>query len=148
MKRSALKSGKPLERRSPLSRVGILASESAARLKKPKARKPMKSKGPRMTPIRRAARFQACTLLIPGVCNGDPATTVLCHSNQLSDGKGMGLKAPDTQACFGCSSCHDVLDGRAPRPDWLSYEALQTQFHYARERTHEILRQKGLIPCS
>ena len=106
----------------------------------------MKSKRPKMTKIRKAARGQECTLMIPGVCNRDTATVVLCHSNALADGKGMGLKAPDTAACFGCSACHDVLDGRAPRPDWLSYETLQTQFHYARERTHEVLRAEGLIP--
>lgn len=76
-----------------------------------------------------------------------PETTVLCHSNQLKDGKGMGLKAPDEKACFACCACHDILDGRAPRPDWLSMDALLTQFEYARERTHDILRTKGLLPC-
>lgn len=106
----------------------------------------MKSSRPRMTPIRKAARGQDCTLQILGVCNGDPETTVLCHSNQLSDGKGMGLKAPDTAACFGCSSCHDVLDGRAPRPDGMTLEGLLRYFVYARTRTHEILRAKGLMP--
>lgn len=41
MKGSALKPGKPLQRKSPTARVGILASQSAARLKtaKPKPRK-------------------------------------------------------------------------------------------------------------
>jgi len=110
-----------------------------------KPRNPMKSKGPRMTPIRKAARGQDCTLKIPGVCNGNPETVVLCHSNQLSDGKGMGLKAPDTEGCFGCSSCHDVLDGRKPRPEWLSYNMLLGAFEGAKAATHEILRRKGLL---
>lgn len=105
----------------------------------------MKSRGPKITPIRRAARGQDCTLQILGVCNGDATTTVLCHSNRLADGKGMGLKAPDTAACFGCSSCHDVLDGRAPRPDHLTYDGLLELFDYARERTHAVLRQMGLM---
>jgi hypothetical protein len=108
-------------------------------------RKPMKSKGPRMTPIRRAARGQECTLQIPGICNCDPETTVLCHSNEIADGKGMGLKAPDTAACFGCASCHDVLDGRRLRPEWLTREQLIRGFRAAVERTHAILRKKGLI---
>lgn len=112
------------------------------------AKAPMKSRGPKMTPIRRAARNQDCQLQILGVCNGDPTTTVLCHSNQLAHGKGMGLKAPDTAACFGCSSCHDVLDGRAPRPAGMTMDDLLNAFTYARERTHAVLRAQGLIEQS
>ena len=149
MKRSGFKSpGKPLTRSSPL-RSAPKADKPAKG--KPKTAKPalarskrMKSKGPRMTPIRRSARGEDCTLRIPGVCNRDPATTVLCHSNRLADGKGMGLKAPDTAACFGCSACHDVLDGRRQRPDWLTEEALQSDFDAAVARTHDRLREKGI----
>jgi hypothetical protein len=107
--------------------------------------KSLKPKGPRMTPIRKAARGQDCTIQIPGVCNFDPATTVLCHDNRLAAGKGMGLKAPDTAAAFGCSSCHDCLDGRRPRPEWLTYDALLMAFDAAVARTHEILKLKGLL---
>lgn len=114
--------------------------------KKPMSRgKPMKSKGPRMTPIRKAARGQDCTLQIPGVCNANPETVVLCHSNQLADGKGMGLKAPDTEGCFGCSACHDVLDGRKPRPEWMSYNMLLGAFEGAKQATQAILRRMGLM---
>jgi len=113
-----------------------------------KLRKTLTTSRPKMTPIRRAARGQDCTLQFPAVCNFDPATTVLCHSNYLADGKGMGLKAPDEKACFGCAACHDVLDGRRPRPDWLSYDAMQTQFHYAVERTHQVLRHLGLMAAA
>jgi hypothetical protein len=141
MRRSALKPGKPLERRTPLKASAFKRSER----KEVVAVKRMKVSRPKMTPIRRAARGEDCTLRIPGVCNRNPETSVLCHSNRLADGKGMGLKAPDTEACIGCSSCHDVLDGRAPRPEWMTYEALQECFDRARERTHVILRQKGLL---
>lgn len=126
----------------PLARSAI---RSEAKTEGAKVRKPMKSKGPRMTPIRKAARGQDCTLRIPGVCNFDPDTTVLCHSNNLADGNGMGLKAPDTEACFGCSACHDVLDGRRSRPEWLSYNMLLGAFEGAKARTHEILKRKGLM---
>lgn len=129
-----------LKRGGPMKRSGFLRTSIA------KVAKKIKSRGPKMTPIRRAARGQDCMLQILGVCNGDPNTTVLCHSNQLSDGKGMGLKAPDTEACFGCSSCHDVLDGRAPRPEGMTLDALLRTFDYARERTHAVLRAKGLVP--
>lgn len=139
MKRSAI------QRKTPLARVAFKAAEPKTE-GKPKPRSRMKSKGPRMTPIRKAARGQDCTLRIPGVCNFDPDTTVLCHSNNLADGKGMGLKAPDTEACFGCSACHDVLDGRRSRPEWLTTNMLAGAFAGACAATHVILRRLGLIP--
>lgn len=125
-------------RRTPMTRT-------AFKQKAPPARKSLKTKGPRMTPIRKAARGQDCTMRIPGVCNFDPATTVLCHSNSLADGKGMGLKAPDTAACFGCSACHDLLDGRRPRPEGMTLIMLAGAFARAIQRTHEILKQKGIL---
>lgn len=144
MKRSPMKpSSKPLKR-TPFARVGILAQSSFQR-KAPARKVAMKSKGPRMTPIRRAARGQDCTLRLPGVLNHDPATTVLCHSNFLADGKGMGLKAPDTAAAFGCALCHDILDGRRPRPEGFSKLDLEGAFYAAVKRTHKILARMGLI---
>lgn len=127
-----------LKRTSPMSSTGMLSLQSHRRTAC------LKSKGPRSTPIRRAARGQDCTLRL-AVCNFDPDTTVLCHSNFLADGKGMGLKAPDTAAAFGCSACHDVLDGRRPRPADLSLAGLETAFRAAVSATHEILRRNGLI---
>lgn len=135
-----------MKRSAPMKRTPFKASASTTKKAAPAPRARMKSKGPRITPIRRAARGQDCTMLIPGVCNRDPETTVLCHSNALADGKGMGLKAPDTAACFGCSSCHDVLDGRRPRPEWMTLLLLDAVFVRARAATHEILKQKGLMP--
>jgi hypothetical protein len=132
-----------LARKKPIKRTAILLI--AGRESRAVAKIQSKGKRPKMTPIRRAARNQECTLQILGVCNGDTATTVLCHSNQLADGKGMGLKAPDTEACFGCSSCHDVLDGRRPRPAGMTLESLLVLFNYARECTHAVLRAKGLM---
>ena len=70
-------------------------------------RKPLKV---RSKAIRNAARGEACTLRLVGVCNGDWETTVLAHVN--AGGHGMGTKESDISACFACSSCHDVLDGR------------------------------------
>lgn len=59
---------------------------------------------------RALARDKDCTLRVPGVCCYDPATTVLCHSNKLSDGKGKGYKVSDWKAVFGCFTCHQWLD--------------------------------------
>ena len=123
-----------MKRSTPMKRSDPIQRKSA-----------MKSKGPRMTPIRRAAQGEECLLALPGICNRNPETVVLCHSNRLESGRGMGLKAPDTEACFGCSSCHDVLDGRRPRPAGMTLLHIEGAFNRAREATHEILRMKGLI---
>lgn len=56
-----------------------------------------------------AAQGQPCTMRIPGVCNGNPETTVFAHNN----GAGVGIKADDWDGADMCSSCHDVFDGRA-----------------------------------
>lgn len=107
--------------------------------------KRMKSRGPKMTPIRKSARGEECLIRLPGVCNGQTDTTVLCHDNRLKSGKGMGLKAPDTEAAYGCSCCHDVLDGRRPRPEWLTADMVLALFDLGVERTHERLKEKGLM---
>ena len=135
-----------LKRTSPMSSTGMLSVQSHQRTA-PKCKARLKSKGPRLTPIRRAARGQDCTLRL-AVCNFDPDTTVLCHSNFLADGKGMGLKALDTAAAFGCSACHDVLDGRRLRPADLSLADLEAAFRAAISTTHEILRSMGLLDAA
>jgi hypothetical protein len=107
--------------------------------------KPMKTRGPKMTPIRKSAKGEECTVRLPWVCNYNPETTVLAHSNALADGKGMGLKAPDTQAAYCCSACHDVVDGRAPRPAALNYELMMACFTEGIAQTQRILKRKGLM---
>lgn len=142
--KSQLKTTKPMSRgTAPLRAKSAMKAGSTK--KAPAQRSTLKTKGPKMTPIRRAARGQDCTIGIPGACNHDPATTVLCHSPFLADGRGMGLKAPDEAACFGCSSCHDVLDGRRPRPPGITQLAVEGAFYAGVRRTHEILRADGLI---
>lgn len=134
--------------RSPIARTGTLKRSSILKRSKPlsRAKTLLKSTRPKMTPIRKAARGQECTLQILGVCNGQAETVVLCHSNNLADGKGIGLKAPDTAACFGCSACHAVLDRQAPRPPGLTLADVDAYFRHAVEKTHAILRTKGLMP--
>ena len=110
----------------------------------PKKRKPIKVRRKKLTKIRAAARGQDCLLRFP-VCNGRNETTVLCHSNLLEDGKGLGLKAPDERGAFGCSACHDVLDGRAPRPAGFTYDQMISQFRQAVAATHVVLRRLGLL---
>ena len=95
--------------------------------------------------IRDAARGQACTLRFP-VCNQNTETVVLCHSNRGADGKGMGIKSSDDRAAFGCSACHDVLDGRAPRPAGMTVEMMDEEFERAVRMTHTVLRFMGIDP--
>lgn len=91
-----------------------------------------------MSKLRKSARGKHCTLRIPGVCNGNPETTVLCHIRL--PGTGIGRKPPDWQAVYGCSNCHDAFDGRGGNVpgNWHSV-------CIAWARTLEIMNDKGLI---
>lgn len=60
--------------------------------------------------LRKAAKGQECTIQLYPYCNGNAETTVLCHAP--SEHKGMGMKSPDWWGADGCSSCHDIVDGR------------------------------------
>lgn len=48
---------------------------------------------------------------IPGVCSGNPETTVLAHIRR-GNVAGMGQKPPDVCGVWACSVCHDVIDQR------------------------------------
>ena len=69
---------------------------------------------------RKWARAKPCLIRIPGVCNFDPETSVLCHA-RIAGITGIGQKAPDLLGAIGCSSCHDVVDGRR-ESEWGSEE--------------------------
>lgn len=61
--------------------------------------------------FRNLARGEQCTGKLYGnYCHCDPATTVLAHTNSLSDGKGMAQKAHDHLGMFLGSDCHAWLD--------------------------------------
>lgn len=75
-------------------------------------RSPMKSNGPKMTALRRAARGQECTLRLPG-CLGGTDTVVLAHIRRFGMG-GMGIKPPDWCAVFACAHCHAIQESRDP----------------------------------
>ena len=58
--------------------------------------------------IRDSARGEECTLNIPGVCNYDTETTVLCHfSCQIG---GSNRLNGELSSGFGCSDCHRQID--------------------------------------
>lgn len=137
MKRSTFK-----PRTSPMSRTS--KPKAAATTKAPAKRSTLKTKGPKMTPIRKSAKGENCTMRIPNVCNGNRDTVVWAHSNRAEDGKGMGMKARDEEGCYACVACHSWLDGgyagHMPR------SLVETYFDLARSESQAILKRKGLMP--
>ena len=95
-----------------------------------------------MSKIRRSAKGEDCTIRLPGICNFNPETTVLCHPNTHRAGKGKGLKAHDALGAYGCSACHAVVDGvrcNMPRCD------VELAFWHGHCETFIKLIQKGLV---
>jgi len=85
------------------------------------------------------ARGRECQIRIPGVCNGNPETTVLCHP----DGAGVGRKHHDMLGAWGCSSCHDLIDGR--RETNYKSELVDLWFADGVQRTQIILIDERVI---
>lgn len=135
MKRTEITRKTPMKRGAPMTR-GTLRTTS-----KP-AKKRIRTKAPKMTPIRKSAKGESCTLRFP-CCNFDTSTTVWAHSNHYADGKGMGIKARDEEGCYACSACHAWLDGgyagHMPR------SLVDVYFDLARAQSQEILKRKGLL---
>lgn len=94
-----------------------------------------------MSKLRKSAKGENCTLQIHPYCNGNPETVVLCHLP--SEGKGMALKSPDHWAAYGCSNCHNIIDGRW-NTDLSDAEILRCMMR-GLYRTQEQLINKGLI---
>jgi hypothetical protein len=44
------------------------------------------------------------------LCGSNDGTVVACHSNQLRDGKGTGIKAKDYRIGFMCATHHNMID--------------------------------------
>lgn len=82
--------------------------------------------------FRDLARGQDCTMNVPGVCNYNPETVVLAHSNSMADGKGKGYKANDHSGVWACYACHTWLDqGKASREEKnAAFEAAQLRMIY------------------
>lgn len=76
-----------------------------------------------MADLKKEARGRECMIRIPGICNGNIETVVLCHlNNKALFGAGMGLKASDIFGAWGCSDCHDVADHRKETPSFTDDE--------------------------
>ena len=62
-----------------------------------------------MANLRKLAEGRDCKLRLPGICNRDSSTVVLCH---IKRGWCGSVKPPDIVAVWGCSACRDVIDRR------------------------------------
>jgi hypothetical protein len=64
-----------------------------------------------MPNLRKEAKGRECQIRIPGICNNDRGTVVLCHlNNKRLFGVGVGQKVPDLFGAWGCSACHDTWE--------------------------------------
>lgn len=88
--------------------------------------------------IRASARDEDCQIRIPGVCNFNPKTTVLCHLG----GAGWALKSNDIHSAYGCSKCHLVVDGAKSE---FTRDEINLMFYDGMVRTQLILIERGLI---
>lgn len=87
--------------------------------------------------LRELARGKPCMIRAPLICNGDVSTTVLAHVRMVGI-SAMAMKAPDFFGAWGCSACHDYVDGRLPTMD--SYEKRRLVHIEGTLRTqHEVL---------
>jgi len=62
-----------------------------------------------LSKLRDLARGKLCQIRVPGICDGNPETTVLAHY-RLSGLSGMGIKAPDWAGAYSCARCHSMVD--------------------------------------
>lgn len=94
-----------------------------------------------MADLRREAKGRECQVRLSGICNHDPATTVLAHY-RLSGTCGLGMKPNDLQGAWACSSCHDEVDRRTRI---LENEYVRLAHADGVIRTIDILLKEGKI---
>jgi len=93
--------------------------------------------------LRKEAKGRPCMINIPGICNNNPDTVVLCHlNNKRLFGIGIGQKVPDIFGAWGCSACHDAVDGRSRILPEYDYTMV---FYEAVFRTQKVLLDEGKI---
>lgn len=94
-----------------------------------------------MSEITRSAAGQLCTIRVPGICQ--PHSCVLAHY-RMAGLAGMGMKPPDMMGAYGCTPCHDEVDGRTHRSAF-SRADLRLMHAEGVMRTQLTLLRLGLI---
>jgi hypothetical protein len=74
--------------------------------------------------VLRSAKGQPCSARFPGICNGNPETTVWAHLNGGAFGKGLGVKAHDVLGFHACFACHSYYDTGHGTKAWLDNDTL------------------------
>jgi len=97
-----------------------------------------------MSKITDSAEGMDCRLRLPGVCNGNPDTTVWAHSNRIAHGKGRSLKAHDPFGCYACYDCHAVYDRQRNRPAGMTLIFVELEFDRAMAESQAILIDRGM----
>jgi hypothetical protein len=97
----------------------------------------------KQTKLTKAARGRDCQIRVPGVCNGNPETTVLAHFRLTGTRSGMGIKPNDLQAAWACSACHDAVDARSETE--FSHDELRRMHLEGIIRTLDILVAEGKV---
>ncbi len=102
--------------------------------------------------LRKEAKGRECQIRIPGVCNSNNETVVLCHLNRKNVfGVGMSLKVPDIFGAWSCSDCHDAVDWRSDKAPYgyehgfYSLDELLIMHMEGVFRTQNILLKEGKI---
>jgi len=98
----------------------------------------------RQTKLTKAARGRDCQVRVPGVCNGNPETTVLAHY-RLAGTSGMGCKPNDFQGAWACSACHNYVDGRGSSRRRDDREESRLLHAEGVMRTQDILIREGKV---
>ena len=93
-----------------------------------------------LTKIQKSAKGEDCALRIPGVCNFDPTTTVLCHAPYPGRG---GSRKQDWWAAYGCYNCHQYMDSELRT--WTTPVARWANWATAIHETQAKLIEKGLM---
>lgn len=97
-----------------------------------------------MSKITRLAEGKPCKVGLP-CCNHRTDTTVAAHLRVLPY-CGTGMKPPDFPwTAWACSACHDVLDGRAKRPDGWTRESVIAAHMLGCLRTWDEINKMGLV---
>ncbi|WBT56355.1 DUF1364 domain-containing protein [Kosakonia oryzendophytica] len=95
-----------------------------------------------MADLRKEARSRECQIRIPGICNGNPETSVLAHY-RLAGTCGTGIKPDDMQGAIACNCCHDAIDGRVKTE--YSHDELRLMHAEGVMRTLAIWKKEGLV---
>lgn len=87
--------------------------------------------------LTKLARGRECQIRLPGICTGDPATTVPCHF-RMHGLSGGGYISDAIFVAHGCDACHRWVDTHKD-------DATQLDFAKAVFRTQQYLLDEGKI---